>query len=186
MKSRLSSLLNLSPVALLALASSTTPATADDYFLKLDGIDGESVDAKHKGEIDIQFFSWGVSNSGNAAGGGGGGAGKSSFSDFSIQARLSKASPKLFFACAAGQHIKSATLTVRRPGKEAQEYYTIKMDDVLVSSAQNGGADGAAEITDSISLNFSKITWTYYPQKADGSLGTKVEHFWSVKTNTGG
>lgn len=26
---------------------------ASDYFLKLDGIDGESTDAEHKGEIEI-------------------------------------------------------------------------------------------------------------------------------------
>ena len=37
------------------------PAMAVDYFLKVDGIPGESVDAKHKGEIDVLAFSWGVS-----------------------------------------------------------------------------------------------------------------------------
>jgi len=31
-----------------------------DYFLKLDGIPGESTDAKHKDEIELVSFSWGV------------------------------------------------------------------------------------------------------------------------------
>jgi len=35
-----------------------------DYFLKLDGIEGESQDYKHKGEIDVESFSWGVSQVG--------------------------------------------------------------------------------------------------------------------------
>ena len=34
---------------------------AFDYFLKLDGIPGESTDAKHKGEIDVLSWSWGES-----------------------------------------------------------------------------------------------------------------------------
>ena len=34
---------------------------AFDYFLKLDGIPGESIDAKHKGEIDVLSWSWGES-----------------------------------------------------------------------------------------------------------------------------
>jgi type VI secretion system secreted protein Hcp len=44
-----------------------------DYFLKLDGIPGESRDAQHKGEIDLESFSWGESHT-TAAGGGDGGA----------------------------------------------------------------------------------------------------------------
>lgn len=185
MKSRLSALLNLAPVALLALASSTVPAAADTYFLKLDGIPGESTDSKHKGEIDILSFSWGMSNSGSFSGGGGG-AGKANLQDLSLTTQLSKASPKLYLACATGDHIKKATLTVRKQGKEAQEYYIITLEDVLVSGVQTGGAAGSSSITESLSLNFSKITWTYFPQKVDGSLDTKVEHNWSVKENQGG
>src|SRR5262249_52526808 len=32
---------------------------AVDYFLKIDGIQGESVDKAHKGEIQLESFSWG-------------------------------------------------------------------------------------------------------------------------------
>ena len=39
------------------------------YFLKLDGIPGESTDAKHKDEIELVAFSWGVAEVGsNVAG----------------------------------------------------------------------------------------------------------------------
>src|SRR3954463_7879854 len=95
---------------------------AVDYFLKIDGIQGESTDSKHKNEIDIESWSWGQTNAGSHAYGGGGGAGKVSMHDFSFTMRTNKASQKLFLACASGQHIKEALLTCRKAGKEQQEY----------------------------------------------------------------
>ena len=86
-----------------------------DYFLKLDGIPGESVDSKHKDEIDIMSFSFGETQTGTALGGGGG-AGKVQMQDFHFTMRTSKASPKLFLACASGEHIKDGILVGRRAG----------------------------------------------------------------------
>ena len=40
---------------------------AVDYFLKIDGIDGESKDDKHKDEIDIESWSWGETQTGTWA-----------------------------------------------------------------------------------------------------------------------
>ena len=37
---------------------------AVDYFLKIDGIDGESNDSKHKGSIDVESWSWGETQTG--------------------------------------------------------------------------------------------------------------------------
>ncbi|MBE0541993.1 MAG: type VI secretion system tube protein Hcp [Verrucomicrobia bacterium] len=159
---------------------------AVDYFLKIDGIEGESGDAKHKNEIDIMSWSWGESNSGSHAYGGGGGAGKVSMQDFSFTMTVNKSSPKLVLACASGQHIKNALLTCRKAGKEQQEYLKIKFTDLLVSSFQTGGSSGAEVPVDSISLNFAKIEYEYYPQKEDGSLGAKVPVHWDLKQNKGG
>ena len=39
-----------------------------DYFIKFDGIKGESADAKHKDEIDIESWSWGETHPGRAGG----------------------------------------------------------------------------------------------------------------------
>ena len=68
---------------------------ASDIFAKIGDIKGESLDAKHKDEIEVLSFSWGVANSGAAAPGGGGGAGKATFQDLSIVHRIDKATPKL-------------------------------------------------------------------------------------------
>jgi type VI secretion system secreted protein Hcp len=157
---------------------------AVDYFLKIDGIDGESTDSKHKGEIDIESWSWGESQTGTHSGGGGGGAGKVHMQDFHFVMRMNKASPKLMLACATGEHIKKAVLTMRKAGKEQQEYAKITMSDLLISSYQTGGSSKGDIIPlEQISLNYSKIEFEYKEQKSDGSLGSPVKTGYDVKAN---
>ena len=136
---------------------------AFDAFLKLDGIDGESNDKDHQGEIEVSSFSWGVSNAGSQSGGGGG-AGKASLQDFHFTMPLSKASPNLMLACATGQHIKTAQLTCRKAGGSQVEFLKIKLSDVLVSSFEPNGSRGkdAPDLpTEAVSLNFVKIDVLY-------------------------
>ena len=155
---------------------------ATDYFLKLDGIEGESSQKEHENQIDLLSWSWGESNSGSSAAGGGSGSGKVNMQDFSFAMKINKASPGLFKACANGVHIKEGTLTCRRAGKEPRPYLTIKFTDCLVSSFQTGGSHGDEVPTDSISLNFSKIEYSYSPQKHDGTLGTAIPAAYDLKT----
>ena len=150
-----------------------------DYFLKIDGIPGESQDSKHKDEIQVLSFSFGESQSGTMAFGGGGGAGKVQMQDFHFMMNVNKASPKLFLACATGQHIKNAVLTARKAGKDQQDYLKVTFADLLVSSfTTNGNAEANSLPLDSISLNFAEIEIEYKVQNADGTLGaaTKVKY----------
>ncbi|MCC6859254.1 MAG: type VI secretion system tube protein Hcp [Bryobacterales bacterium] len=159
---------------------------AVDFFLKIDGIDGESQDAKHKNEIELLSWSWGLSQSGTSGYGGGAGAGRVSIQDLNFVKRTDKASPKLMLACCSGEHIKNALLTARKAGKEQQEYYKLKLTDVLVSSYQTGGS-GAEEIpTETIAFNFSKYEIEYHEQKPDGTLGGAIKSHWDQKKNVGG
>lgn len=157
-----------------------------DYFLKIDGIDGESTDSKHKNEIDVLSWSWGESQSGTSAGGGGGGAGKVSMQDFSFVMNVCKASPKILLSCANGEHIKKAVLVCRKAGKEQQEYLKITFSDLLISSYQTGGSSGDVTPVDQVTLNFSKLEYSYAPQNEKGALGTPIPVHWSLKENKGG
>lgn len=154
-----------------------------DYFLKIDGIDGESGDHKHKNEIEVESWSWGETNTGHGHLAGGHGAGKVSMQDFHFVMKVCKASPKLMLACAGGEHIKKAVLTCRKAGKDQQEYLKITMSDVLVSSYQTGGSAGEVIPVDQCSLNFSKIEKEYKEQKPDGTLGGAVTAGWDLKQN---
>jgi type VI secretion system secreted protein Hcp len=104
-----------------------------DYFLKIDGIPGESGDDKHKAEIELESFSWGESQSGTAGHGGGAGAGKVVAQDLSIVKKVDKASPVLMIGCATGTHYKSAILTARKAGGGQLDYLKITLEDVLIS-----------------------------------------------------
>jgi type VI secretion system secreted protein Hcp len=154
---------------------------AVDYFLKIDGIPGESLDHKHQNEIDLESFTWGETQQGAHAAGGGGGAGKVAMQDFTFTMRVNRASPKLLLACATGQHIKEATLTARKAGTEQQDYLKVKFSDLLVSSFQMGGNRGDVIPVDQISLNFSKIAYDYKAQKPDGTLDAAIAATYDLK-----
>src|SRR2546428_4790168 len=92
-------------------------AVASDIFAKIGDIKGESLDDKHKDEIEVLSWSWGVTNTGARGGGAGGGAGKASVRDLSFTHKIDKASPVLMQTCATGVHLKEATITHRKAGK---------------------------------------------------------------------
>ena len=75
---------------------------AVDMFIKIDGIKGESKDKKHKDEIDVLAWSWGMSQSGTFHTGGGGGAGKVNVQDLSFTKWVDKASAALMLCCCNG------------------------------------------------------------------------------------
>jgi len=155
-----------------------------DYFLKIEGVDAESTDEKHKGEIELESFSWGQSNSGTAGHGGGSGAGKVVAQDLNFVKKVDKASAVLMIACATGQHFKSAILTTRKAGGGQQDYLKVTMEDVLVSSYQLGGsAKGEVVPLEQVSINFAKLEMAYKEQKADGSLGGEVKQKYDYAAN---
>jgi type VI secretion system secreted protein Hcp len=155
-----------------------------DFFLKIDGIDGEAQDAKHKNEIDVLSWSLGVINSGSMASLGGGGSGKCKYDDASFVMYANKASPKLKLACANGEHFKKAVLTCRKAGKDPHEFLKYTFSDCIVSSFHQGGASSADVIpTDQITLNFGKIEVEYKEQKPDGTGGGVIKTGWDVKGN---
>ena len=162
-------------VAAAAVASgvaATTPVHADDVFIKLDTIQGESQDSKHNGEIEALAWSWGVVQSGA----------RPQISDITISKKVDKSTPLLAQAAASGKHIKSAVLVVRSAGgKSVQEYIKLSLDDVLVTSVKLSGDKNRP--TETVNLNFAKIKLEYREQRTDGSLGGAVTFSWDVKAN---
>lgn len=175
-----------------------------DYFLKVDGIDGESKDDKYSKYIELQHFEWGEANKGTSAAGGGGGAGKVKMQDLRVVKHVDLASPKLFKACASGQHISKVMLACRKQGGSQQEYFKVTLTDVVVSGHQTlalsdqemqseYGADGyqwdklaadAAPVpTELVTFNFSKIEYEYRAQDSKGNVGGPTKAGWDVKAN---
>lgn len=150
-------------------------------FMKLGDIKGEVADADYRDTIEIESFSMSAANPPSATG-----AGKVSFSDLSLVKKLDASSPLLYLNAAKGQVIPSATLHVTRARDGGQEeYYTITLTDVLISSVQTGGSsEGSGPLpTESLSLNFTKIEFSYRPRDASGGLASPVRTGWDIRNN---
>jgi type VI secretion system secreted protein Hcp len=158
---------------------------AFDAFLKLEGIKGESTDAKHKAEIDIESFSWGAVQSVGATGGGKS-AGKASISSFNFLKKTDSSSAVLFQGCCTGQHFKDALVTIRRAGgKDPVEYLKYKFSDVMVEAVQWSGSAGGEETpSESVTLAFNKVEITYTPMDATGKPGSPVVTSYDIRAGT--
>ncbi len=154
-----------------------------DMFLKIDTINGESVDKAHANEIDVLAWSWGLTQSGSTHVGGGSGSGKVNVSDLSVTKYVDSSSPTLIKYCCSGGALKKAILTVRKAGGKPLEYYKITLTNVIVSSVTPGGAGGQDRLTENISLNFGQFAVEYVPQKADGSGAPAIAIAWNIATN---
>ena len=156
---------------------------AVDMFLMLDGIKGESADSKHKGEIDIESFSWGMAQTGSGHRGSGSGSGKVDVNDISIVKVVDKSSPSLMLACANGKHIPKGKITVRKAGENPLDYLTIDLENILVSNYQASHATSADTPTESLTLNFVKVKLEYWTQTDKGAKGENANFSWDVAKN---
>jgi type VI secretion system secreted protein Hcp len=156
-----------------------------EIFLKLDGVDGESIKKGAESWIEIFSFSNGASNPSSVAFGTGSGAGKVDISSLSLQKQLDKSSPKLFLNCCNGKHIATGQMVVREStgGENPQVYYQYDMTEVFIDSISWGGAAGGGKPSESLSVSCKSLQVTYFPQNADGSLGSKIVTGWDVSLN---
>ena len=151
-------------------------------FLKIGDIKGESTDSKHKDQIEVFSWSWGVTNPSTVGPGGGGAVGKPSFHDLNFTHRYDRAAPLLWRACAVGQHFTEATLVGTMQGKGPQDYLIAKMSDVVVTSASASDSSGG-DAMEAVGVKFAKVDVEYKPQKADGSFDASVRFKYDIKAN---
>jgi type VI secretion system secreted protein Hcp len=159
---------------------------AIDMFMNLgDKIKGESRDKVQgpKGDIDVLAWSWGMSQSGTTHMGGGGGAGKAHFQDLSFTKYIDRSSNGLMTALAKGTHVPKAILLVRKAGEGQKRYIEITMEEVLVTSLSTGGSGGEDRLTENVTLNFSKVKFSYAQQDDKGEVGADADFAWHIAEN---
>jgi len=155
-----------------------------DAFLKIDGLEGESTDDKHKNELELASWSWGVSHLqtlGSATGGAG--SGRAAFTDLSLTKDVDKSSAVLFQKCATGEHFAKGKLVVRKAGGQQQEYLVYTLETIFVTSIHFSSAHGQESAQEAVTLAIGKVGMDYSPQKVDGSLAAAVHGGWDVLTN---
>jgi type VI secretion system secreted protein Hcp len=175
-------------VAAIAMAVAmawTIPAQAatEECFLKIDGVTGDSADARHRGEIELVNWSLWMTNEPGAVGASAVAAGgRPDFQSLGVSQRLDRAVPTLIQLGAAGQHVQSAVLTCRRPGREAADPLKVTLQEVLITAARLGDSAEAPPSAES-TLVYGRITIEYRPPLPDGSLGQPVVGGWDVRAN---
>jgi type VI secretion system secreted protein Hcp len=156
---------------------------AQDIFLKINGIDGESMDAAHKNEIEVLNWNWQVLQDSNMHQGSGGGSGKATVKDLHFVHNVDRSSPNLMKFCLTGKHIPEAKLTVRKAGGNPLEYLKITMTDVVITNVQPSGSSVDETLKENVSLAFAKIKQEYTVQNQQGGSGGAVTAGFDIKLN---
>ena len=155
---------------------------AVDYFLKINGIPGESQDSQHKNEIQLDNWSFGATQMGTAEHGSGMGAGRVSAQDFHFIKRIDISTPKLVQYCSSGQEIDSAVLTARRAGATPVQFLQITFKNVIISSYNTlGTASSDIVPRDEISFNFVNVQMVYTIQGPSGQAIGNVPMQYDLK-----
>ncbi|HEY7560727.1 MAG TPA: type VI secretion system tube protein Hcp [Gaiellaceae bacterium] len=145
---------------------------AVDYFLEIDGIEGESAAAKHKGDIDLIGFSFGASMGKQS----GVVPGIAFLDELYVLAPTSKASPLLWLACASGRHFPTAVLTCcRKTQKGHVDFFRVTLADVTITSYETSADDGEPPV-DQLSLRYFRIEVAYQPADASKAPATASWH----------
>ena len=143
-----------------------------DMFLKIEGtkqgpIKGEASDAKHKGEIEVLSWSWGMEGNyiqGQAAG-------RTNLHELKLTKLVDSATTALMSCLRNNELIKKAVLSVRKAGgQDPVEYFKITVEKAHITAltAQSGDGDDPARLTEQLSISFGKVNVEYIPQGADG------------------
>ena len=150
-----------------------------DILLEIEGVEGES--SKKQKHLDLLSWSWGMSNHGSMHLATGGGSGKVNVSDITFVKHVDKASGRLMLACCNGEHFKKATLICRKAdGDKSVEYIKIKMEDVMVTNFSAGDSAGGDLFSESVSLNFAKVTYEYMTQDKTGKGQSAGNFGWNI------
>jgi type VI secretion system secreted protein Hcp len=157
---------------------------AIDMFLKLDGIKGESKDAKHKDEIHIERFQWGLEQPHDAFRGGMA-TGKVHVKEIVIQKYVDCSSPDLLLCISNGKHIKEGYIILRKAGEQPLEYLKIKLTQILITGLEYDSEHSTEELLEVLKLGFDTYHVSYQEQDANGKAkGGAKEMAWSIKQNT--
>jgi type VI secretion system secreted protein Hcp len=159
---------------------------AVDMYLKIDGIDGESTDDKHKKWIEVLSFGSGVSQpvTGASATGGRSGA-RADFQDLSVLKTVDNASPDLLIKCAKGEHIKKVELECCLATGSKHTFLKYTLENCLLTAVQPSGSSGGAEVkpSESVSFAYGKIKIQYTPIDHTGKPGSPTDRTWSLEKN---
>jgi type VI secretion system secreted protein Hcp len=157
-----------------------------EMFLKLDGIEGESLDSSHGGEIEIKSWGWVTENHVRWDVNQGGQSTKVDVNHIYLEKICDKASVTLYQDCVTGKHIKSGTITCRKnDGDQKVEYLVVKLTDIMVTKVEFSGDGESQSLKETVGLSFAEFRLDYKVQNDTGSAGGAKSFQFNVQRQTG-
>jgi len=167
------------------------PAMANDIFLNIPGVVGESQSAAFPGDIQLTAYSQEFTDPATIAslGGGRGGAGnRTTCGAITITKLVDSTSPNFLQFVTRGELINNATIYfVGKPVNNASSApYTIALMRVRVTSITQGDTapNSAAGfgITETISMIAERFHFSFLKQNSDGGAATVEKYGWDCLT----
>lgn len=150
---------------------------AQNIFLKIDNVKGESTEQSHKDEIEVLNWNWTQAIPIGSGGPGGSAPGRPSPPSISFRHYIDRASPALMKLGLTGQTIRSAILFMRKAGPRSSDYFKLEMFDVKISGFSTTGEAGDIRSTETVTLTCSKIKEEYIYSPATGNPAPYREEF---------
>jgi type VI secretion system secreted protein Hcp len=156
----------------------------DVIIIDCGDIAGECQLADYVGKIELLSFSHGVaqqitgdqSNTKRTSG-------KPNHQDFTVTKYLDMASAKLIDYCNQAKPIPTVTITVgQNDNGHVTKIWVYVLTNALISSVSVGGG-GGGKPQETVTFNYTAISWTYAQQKSDVSDAGNLAAKWNLATN---
>ena len=157
-------------------------------YIKIGDIKGESTEPDHKDWINLLSVSQGVSRS-VPVGASGSTRQRSSatLEDIVLVKELDKSTPKLVESICKGTNFAEVQihLTTSSEGEKRIPYMVWTLSNARVTSySVSGSTDGGTVPTESLSINYEEIKWTYDELDKENKSKGAVETAWKVEEGT--
>ncbi len=154
-----------------------TYSSGYEYYLKLNGIEGECKESQHDKWINVVDFSHGSSQIYQSSVPGV--FEDSVFEPFVFIHKVDKATPKIQESCMKGNYITSAQIDVTTSfAGKATLVYSVKMGSILILSAQvytYTDEAGVSYLMEKVEMLVTKMTWTVNSVGLDNSVSGSTE-----------
>jgi len=168
-----------------------------NYYLRIGGSDaapeipGDAEDSGHKNWIEIESWSFSISNSSDPGRGTRATKSVANFSEFSFTKLADKGSPKIFFTTCNGQPIKQLVFAGKKAGaalgqldKDSSDYLRVTFENCIISSfSQSGGGDGDVMPSEHISFAFQTVRFQQFLIDTKGARTQGTAFNYDTKEN---
>jgi type VI protein secretion system component Hcp len=161
------------PAALVLALAASASASAEDIFMRVTGVHGESNDPRYALSSPLKDFSFSVKTDPTS--------GKATFDVFEVSKVFDSSSPFMFNHAATHAPISSIRIIVRSDGTQPRSYLQYCLENAKIKTdSVDGSEDG---VTERIQIDPGAVELRYAMQKSDGTIASPIYTGWNLVSN---